>query len=180
MYRIFTLFLLLVAVTASAQDKDKLFGTSEKHEAKHGFILAANGNFDLPGGNIAKEFGLSYRLGPAILYKTTKNWVFGAKSDFILGNIVRQDSLMINIRDKYSVANSTHVYEFINNNGEREGVPIYERGYMIALQAGKIITLNQKHPDNGIVLLTSAGFIQYKIDIYNDNKDIPELQGAYL
>jgi len=180
MHRIFTLFLLLIVTSASAQDKDKLFGTSEKPEPKHGFILAGNGDFDVPGGDIAKEFGLSYRLGAAVLYKTTKNWVFGLKCDFMLGNVVRQDSLMINIRDRYSTADNTHVYEFINNNGEREGVPIYERGYMIGLQAGKIISLNPRRPDNGIVLLTSVGFIQYKIDIYNDNKDIPELQGAYL
>jgi len=179
MYRIFTLLLLLAVISASAQDKDKLFGSGEAPKPKAGFILAANGDFDIPAGDIAKEFGLSYRVGPGILYKTSSNWLFGAKCDFILGDVVKQDSLMINIRDKYSTDN-THVYEFINNNGEREGVPVYERGYMIALQAGKIIPLGKKHPDNGLELLTSAGFIQYKIDIYNDNKDIPELQGNYL
>jgi len=173
------LFILLCAISASAQDKQKLFGNGETAKPKAGFILAGNADFDIPAGNIGKEFGLSYRVGPGVLYKTSSNWLIGAKCDFILGSVVKQDSLMINIRDRYSTDN-THVYEFINNDGEREGVPVYERGYIIGLQAGKIISTSKSHPDNGIELLTSAGFIQYKIDIYNSNKDIPQLQGSYL
>ncbi len=48
------------------------------------------------------------------------------------------------------------------------------------MQAGKIIPVNEIHPDNGIVLLTSAGFIQHKIDIFVRDKDIPQLDGNYL
>ncbi len=179
MVRIFILFFLLSVVSASAQDKDKLFGTSEAPEAKKGFILCANGDFDIPAADMAKRFGVSYRLGPSVLYKTSSNWLIGAKCDFIQGSVVKEDSLMINIRDKYATY-STHVYEFLNSGGERVGVPVFERGYIIGLQAGKIIKLNKSHPDNGIELLTSAGFIQHKIDIYNSNKDVPQLQGDYL
>jgi hypothetical protein len=128
---------------------------------------------------MAKRFGLSYRVGPALLYKTTSNWVFGAKCDFILGGTITQDSLMINIRDKYS-GQSTHLYEFINGNGQRIGVPVYERGYAIALQAGKVIPFKEQHPDNGLLLLTSAGFIQHKINIYDRDKTIGQLRGDYL
>jgi len=60
------------------------------------------------------------------------------------------------------------------------GVPVYERGYLIGLQVGKIISLTKNHPDDGITVIGSAGFIQHKIDIYNTNKDVPALQGDYL
>src|SRR5580692_10394817 len=122
--QIFTFLMLFCVINASAQDKDKLFSLNEKTTPRKGFILDGNAEFDIPGGNLAKEFGYSYRLGPAVLYKTEGNWIFGAKCDFILGNIVKQDSLMINIRDQYSTYN-THVYEFINNDGERVGVPVF-------------------------------------------------------
>ena len=176
---LFTLLFLLIGMSAFTQDKEKLFGTGAKKTKKHGFIINANGDVDVPGGDMAKRFGTSYRIGPAILYKTDKNWIFGAKCDFILGDVIKQDSLMINIRDKYS-GQSTNLYEFINNNGERIGVPVYERGYTIALQFGKIISWSKIHPDNGLVLLGSAGFIQHKIDIYDKDKTVAQLGGQYL
>jgi len=36
------------------------------------------------------------------------------------------------------------------------------------------------HPDNGWVLMTSAGFIQHKIDIFNSTKDIQQIRGVNL
>ena len=179
MRSIFTLLLLLFVLSASAQDKDKLFGTGAPPQPKKGFILNGNGDFDIPAGDMAKRFGLSYRVGPAVFYKTSSNWLFGVKCDFILGSVVKQDSLMINIRDKYS-GNSTHLYEFINSNGDRTGVPVYERGYAIGLQFGKIIALKKYRPDNGLELLGTVGFIQHKIDIYNSDKSVWQLRGDYL
>jgi hypothetical protein len=177
--QVFTLLFVLFAVSAGAQDKEKLFGTGVKKERKKGFIINANGDFDIPGADMAKRFGYDYRIGPAILYKTTGNWLFGAKCDFIFGGIVRQDSLMVNIRDKYS-GQSNNLYEFINNNGERIGVPVFERGYAIGLQVGKIISFSKLHPDNGLVLLGSAGFMQHKINIYDKDKSVAQLTGQYL
>jgi len=179
MGRIFILFLLLGVISASAQDKDKLFGTGAPPEPKKGFILNGNGDFDIPAADMAKRFGLSYRIGPAVFYKTSSNWIIGVKCDFIEGSVVKQDSLMINIRDKYS-GPSTHLYEFINKNGDRTGVPVYERGYAIGVQVGKIITLNKFRPDNGLELLGSVGFMQHKIDIYNSDKSVWQIQGNYL
>jgi len=176
---IFTWLLLLGVVSAYAQDKDKLFGGALVPKSRHGVLISISGNADLPAADMAKRFGGSFRIGPDILYKTTSNWLIGAKCDFIFGNDIKQDSLMINIRDKYS-GQSSNLYEFINGSGERVGVPVYERGYLIGLQVGKIISLTKNHPDDGITVIGSAGFIQHKIDIYNTNKDVPALQGDYL
>jgi len=176
---IFSFLILLFASVAVAQNKDKLFGAPAPPKPRQGVMLNGNGSFDVPAADMAKRFGLSYRVGPALLYKTKQNWVFGAKCDFILGGNVKQDSLMINIRDKYS-GQSSKLYEFLNSSGERVGVPVYERGYVIALQAGKIFSFNEQRPDNGLLLLTSAGFIQHKIDIYDRDKSVPALKGSYL
>jgi hypothetical protein len=169
---------LLIAISAFAQKEEDLFAPGEKAETRKGFILNANGSFDIPAGDMAKRFGLSYRLGPAVLYKTSSNWLFGAKFDFIMGNVTKEDSLMVNIRDKYATYN-TKVYEFININGERVGIPIYERGYAVGLQAGKIFSRSQHHPDNGLVLLTTVGFMQHKINIYDRDKAVLQLRGDY-
>ncbi len=177
--QLFTLFFVFICLMAVGQDREKLFGNGEKKTKKNGFIVSVFGDFDVPAADMAKMFGDSYRVGPAILYKSKHNWMFGAKCDFIIGNVVRQDSLMINIRDKYSNQN-THLYEFINNNGERIGVPVDELGYTIELQAGKIIPISKSHPDNGIVLLGSMGFMQHKINIYDKDKSVSQLREPYL
>jgi hypothetical protein len=177
-FRNYFVLFLLIAASARAQDKDKLFGT-EAPKPRSGFILNGNADFDIPAADMAKRFGDSYRLGPAVLYKTTSNWIFGAKFDFIMGSKIKQDSLMINITDRYS-AKSGGLYEFINNSGERIGIPVYERGYAVGITAGKIIVLNKMHPDNGLMLLATGGFIQHKLDIYDKDKVVPQLRGVYL
>ena len=170
--------LLLLALPSFAQDD--LFGVDSTRHAHSGFIINGNVSADAPFADMAKTYGIDFRVGPSLLYKTKSNWLFGAKCDFIFGNNIKVDSLMIDLRDKYSGSFNGKLVELINTNGEREGVPVYERGYMIALQAGKIINIKKSRPDNGIMLLTSAGFIQHKIDIYVANSDMSQLYGQYV
>ena len=173
--------LLLMVLTGGAYSQDKLFQTDANlPKPRYGFIITGNADFDMPAGDMAKSFGLDYRVGFGTLYKSKKNWVFGAKCDFILGNDVKNDSLMINIRDQYNTSWNGKYVEFINSGGTRVAVPIYERGYSIGLEAGRIFKTSKYHPDNGIMVLTSGGFMQYKIDIYNSNKDVYQIRGNYL
>jgi hypothetical protein len=175
----FIVIFCLLQFSGSLFGQDDLFGPSEHKEARHGFVLNGNGAIDLPGGDMAKRFSNSFRLGPALLYKTTSNWLFGAKFDFIMGKNVSEDSLMINIRDKYQTY-SKNLYEFINNDGQRIGVPVYERGYAVGVSLGKIFSHSKEHPDNGVMVLTSAGFIQHRINIYDKDKSVMQLRGHYL
>lgn len=174
---IFTIVLLLQVNIVFGQDN--LFAPADKKQTRHGFILNGNGGIDMPGADMAKRFGSSFRLGPAVMYKTSSNWLFGAKFDFIIGKNVTEDSLMINIRDKYATY-SHNLYEFINNDGQRIGVPVYERGYAVGAMAGKIFPLAALHPDNGITILTTAGIMQHRIDIYDKDKSVMSIRGQYL
>ena len=174
-----TICCLLWCFGALAQNTDKLFGNTAKVTARNGFIINGNADFDIPAADMAKRFGPSFRLGPALLYKTSNNWLLGLKCDFILGNVIRQDSLMINIHDKIS-ANTGNLYEFINNSGERIGVPVYERGYAIGVEVGKIIPFSDRYPDNGLILMSTFGFLQHKLDIYDKDKTVESLRGNYL
>lgn len=158
------LVLLLFSFNAYAQDE--LFG-SNKQPTRKGLIIGINGNLDFPGGDMAKRFGTSYRVGGSLQYKTTKNWLFGAKFDFILGNNIKDDSLMINLKD----ANG----QVIAQDGQRIGVGTFQRGYMVGVQAGKIINIGKKNGDNGILFLTGVGFMQHKINIFDRTQSTPQL-----
>jgi hypothetical protein len=172
---VFFICLLFICDVSYAQknDDDLLFGTTKQVESHKGWLISANGNFDVPGADMAKDFGSSYRIGPSVLYKTTSNWIFGVKTDFIFGNKVHTDSLMINIKDKYG--------DYILENGARETLTIDERGYMIGIQVGKIVGIGQrkKSKDNGILFMTSLGFIQHKI-LINNPDGVPALNGNYI
>lgn len=174
----YVFILTLLFCTAVVHAQVDLFGPSESKEARSGVLLNINGGFDLPGADMAKRFDNSWRLGPGILYKTKNNWLIGTKFDFITGRNVNEDSLMINVADKY-YSSKQNLYEFINNSGQRIGVPVYERGYAVGLSGGKIFSHSKDHPDNGIITLTSVGFVQHRINIYDKDKTVEQVRGEY-
>lgn len=166
----FSFVALLVSFSSFAQDD--LFATPKK-EARKGLVIALNGNFDMPAADMGKRFGVSYRVGPSMFYKTKSNWIIGAKVDFIFGNKIKEDSFLANIEG--------YEKSHIAFNGYRVNINTFERGYMVGLQLGKIIALNDSRPDNGLMLLTTAGFLQHKILISTKNAgDVPQLSGDYV
>jgi len=36
------------------------------------------------------------------------------------------------------------------------------------------------HPDNGLMLLTTAGFVQHKLNIFDKDKAVPQIRGQYV
>jgi hypothetical protein len=169
-FNLWVVLFSLLAFKANAQED--LFGKTEKKGPRKGWIITLNGNFDIPGGNMAQDFGPSARIGPSVYYKTASNWMFGFKTDFIFGSIIHIDSFLSNVRDRYGT--------YLTATGTRIGIGLYERGYIMALEAGKIIPLSESHPDNGILFLSSGGFMQYKVDIYDATSQVPQLRGEYL
>ena len=162
------LLLIITGLTSFAQDD--LFGTTKTPD-RNGIVIGLNGALDFPGADMAKRFGTSYRLGPSLMYKTKSNYIFGAKADFILGGIIRQDSLLAGVHDKNGL--------FINTDGQRIGIGLSERGYAIGLQAGRIFPVNASNPNNGWLLLTGVGFIQHRINITDLDKTVPQVRDDY-
>ena len=172
MKRAVAAFCLIVGCfTAHAQKDADLFGRSTKVEG-HGFVISVSGNFDIPAADMAKRFGLSYRVGPALLYKTKSNWMFGVKFDFLFGDHIKDDSIAYNIKDADG--------NFYNAAGTIKDVAINERGYATGVMAGKIIPFNKAISDNGLLLLTGVGFIQHKVSFYTRDRDIPQLFEPYV
>lgn len=160
----------MLAGVSGAHAQADLFGATQAPSRK-GFILGVNGTFDIPGADMATRFGLSYRLGPSVLYKTTDNWMFGAKGDFIFGNKIKEPGLMSNIVDTEGF--------FITNQGSRQSVEVLERGWCVGVMAGKIFPLSKYNINSGFLVLTGVGFLQHKINIYDADKIVTQLGGDY-
>lgn len=168
MFRICTIVILLFSLTATAQDG--LFDLKKK-EGRKGVVFAFGTGVDFPGADMAERFGTSFRVGGQVFYKTKSNWVIGAKFDYLFGNNLRIDSLLSNIIDEYGT--------FIGSGAERLSVNIYQRGYIGGVQAGKIFNLGNNNSDNGILVLTTVGFMEHKVFIRDREQSIPSLLGGY-
>jgi len=169
---ILTTAVLTLLFSAPLHAQDDLFGhLSQKTPVRKGFVIGANGTFDIPGADMAERFGLSYRVGPSLFYKTKSNWMIGAKGDFIFGNRIREDSLMYNI--------TTSEGAFIDKTGVLKNAGVFERGFLAGVQAGKIISFGAAKTDNGLFLMTGVGFVQHRIRIVDKNGDFYQLSGDY-
>lgn len=165
----FFLFLFVLAGTRSFAQKD-LF-ESTKLPARKGFLLGANGNFDIPAADMASRFGNSFRIGPSMHYKTKNNWIFGVKVDFLNGGKIREDSMFVGIMDKAGT--------YINQDGQRIGINKYERGYMTGIEVGHIFNTSKSVTDNGIMVMTGVGFMQHKVLIQDKSESIFSLRKEY-
>jgi hypothetical protein len=165
---LFTIAICFVYAFSHAQDG--LFAVPEQ-ETKKGLVIGFNANFDIPMADMAKRFGLGYRIGPSLFYKTKSNWVIGAKSDFLLGGSIREEGFLSNFHHESG--------GLIGSNGMRYGVRALERGYTVGLMVGKIIPFSERNKDNGLLLVTSSGFIQHKILIDDPGGNLNQLRGEY-
>jgi hypothetical protein len=167
-FNFYSSLLLCLFLVSNALGQKGLFET-KKLAARKGFLLGANGNFDMPGGDLKNRFGNGYRLGASMAYKTQTNWIFGVKFDFNNGDQVKEDSLFSGIKDN---ANT-----LINQDGQRLAVNIYRRGFMAGIEGGYIFNTSKTVSDNGIMLLTGIGFMQHKILIQDKGESILSLRG---
>ena len=168
MRKILTAIVLLSVLQANAQDG--LFSL-ERAPARKGVVFGFNGGVDFPFADMADRFGTSYRVGGEIFYKTKSNWLFGAKFDYLFGNKIKEDSLMINISDPNGA--------FISQIGQRVGVTIFERGFLTGIEAGKIFPIGRVSGDNGIMTMTTVGLMQHKIFIRDRDDIISPIKGDY-
>ncbi len=166
----YLLFYLLI-VTTKVIAQDDLFG-GEKKTAKEGFLATFSTSLDIPIADMATRFGISNRVGPALYYKTEKNWMFGVKVDFIFGKQINEPGFLSNLL----FSDGT----LLNANGYRSSTTPLERGYIAAFEVGRIFSIKKSKPDNGILVMTSIGFMQHKIFIANKASDIPQLNEEYL
>lgn len=170
--RVLFLFVFLPVSRLLAQESnDAQEQTPAVKKADALWNLDVNGSIDFPAADMAKRFGTSYRIGVGIRYKSSGNWIYGAKFDFITGNKMRDDSLLINM--------TTSQGGVISQQGDLLNVGLFLRGYMAGIQFGRIFPVLALNKNSGVTNILSLGFIQYKINIFDRDNSFPQLRDAY-
>ncbi len=125
----------------------------------------------LPVADLGNRFGLSSKVGGSVMRKTANNLLFGVDGFFLFGNVLKEDSLAINLFNSDGYITGT--------DGLPADVSLFLRGFLTTFKAGKLFTLNAKNPNSGIFVLGGAGFLQHKLHIVDRNESVPQLQGKY-
>ncbi len=126
----------------------------------------------MPGGDLSDRFGLNNMISLDAMFKTKKNWLFGLSGGFIFGDNVEETGLLDAI--------STSQGGVIGLDGLYAEIRIFERGYQLSANFGKLISFKKPNPNSGIIIVGGPGFIQHKIRIENVGNTVPALRDDYL
>jgi hypothetical protein len=128
-------------------------------------------SYQAPGGDLSKRFFGNSAIGGGYLFKTKKNWLFGADGYFMFRDTIRETGVLDSI--------STSDGNIIDGNGIYADVRLYERGFNMSLKAGKLFPVWGPNKNSGIVFLCGVGLLQHKIRIENPGNGAPQIKGDY-
>lgn len=136
------------------------------------FILQINYAYQIPGGDLAEDYGHNSVIGPEFTYKTNKNWLWGLEANFIFGNDVKKSAEIIEqITDETGFV--------IGLDGTFTNVRPMERGFSALAKVGKVIPAFKINPNSGIVFNFGFGYMQHKIRWDVEGNNAPQLAGDY-
>lgn len=135
-------------------------------------FFSASYTLQIPGGDLAKRFGLNSNVGGTFSIKDKKNFLYGAEFNFLFGNKIKENNIFDSI--------STDVGFIIDNSGEPAEVYLFERGFYIGTKFGKVIKSFGPNPNSGFLFTLGPGFLQHKIRIENPNHSAYQLRGDYI
>ena len=175
---LFVSLFLLLSSTSNGQ------GTTKDNTISQFPIIGISLGYTFPKGDMGKNFSPYVQAGGNFLFKTNKNWVFGAEGNFISGNDnLKDDARREILKGLYNsqgfVPGSGEIQNNINQFNLDAGVTAHNRGFNILLKGGKIFPINKSNPNSGIFLMGGAGITQSKIIYKATAGEIPQLIGDY-
>ena len=129
-------------------------------------------SFQVPGGDVAKRYGVNSTIGVGLMYKTKNNFTFSADLNFIFGNDIKNaDSILWMVETDNGF--------IIDGNGTYALYALYERGYSINFRFGKVFKALRANPNSGLYLMVGAGYIVHRMKIDNQDATAPQISGDY-
>lgn len=176
------LFLLLGTTIAFAQDKpqapeneqDQFVGKDKRISTPFCTFVAG---YTIPKGEMGRRYNSFITLNANLGWKTQENWMymiefgFGFASD----NVKIKDQILSGLM----VDRNTNEPFIVSKEGSDAGVVAYNRNLSFVGKFGKVLSLSQKRPNSGILLLLGGGFLQHQI-VYQSTLEVAQqLEGDY-
>lgn len=134
--------------------------------------IRATFGFQVPGGDLADQFGPSFTIGADILVKTNKNLLLGAEGNFLFGGSVKnQEDILGGLL--------TSEGWIIDQYGSPGELFLYERGYSVMVKLGKVFAVVGPNPNSGLFVTVGGGYLWHKVRIENIEGTVPQVMGDY-
>jgi hypothetical protein len=157
------ILLLPFAIQAQLRITDTIIAT---------FLFKGSYALQFPGGDNTAYFGYNSTIGAGITYKTNKNWLHSLNANFIFGDQVTNRNELLQMI-------TTSTGEIIDGDGTFTSLTLFQRGYHIHFQTGKIFNLFAPNPNSGIFIQGGAGFLSHHIRIESQFGTAPQIEGDY-
>jgi len=141
-----------------------------KDSCYHFMIVGFALEGDLPYGDMSNRYGGNFSAGMPILYKTTKNLIFGVEGNYFFSNNVRENSLD-------NMYNSSSPPTITDGNGNPASVRVNERGFTLYGVIGGVINKLGKNKNSGLLLYAGLGYMQHQIHIADIGRSLPQING---
>ncbi len=136
-------------------------------------MFSANFMMQVPGGDMAKLFGMNSNIGGSFMFKTRHNIFVEINANYIFGSTLKGEAN--HIFDSIATSNGN----IINEYGVYADYNTYERGYFVGAKIGGVTFFKYPNPNSGLLLLVGGGFLQHKIRIEEDGNNAPQMVGDY-
>jgi hypothetical protein len=135
-------------------------------------LFQIQGGFQIPYGDMGEIYGVNANVGFSYAYKSTDNILLGADFNFLFGNTVKdEDMLMQELR------NSTGA--IIGIEGEAVNFLVLERGFSGGFYVGKIFPIIGPNPNSGLMVRIGAQYLEHRTWIEARETEIPPIEGDY-
>ena len=133
------------------------------------FIVGVHGGGELPSSDMVKRFGPDLTAGGTVLRKTKQNFLYGIEGNYFSGATVKEDVLRQMKNAEGSIT---------NNEGYPTDLRINERGLSAQLLIGKILNIDKKNKNSGLIFTFGLGYIQHKVHFYTQENKLASVNGS--
>ncbi|MFI5141353.1 MAG: hypothetical protein ACHQII_03255 [Bacteroidia bacterium] len=165
----FTLVIISIGLSAFSQKRSYSRRGEYKDSCYHVLIFGVHIAGELPFGDLSSRFGGNFSAGMPVLYKTSKNLIFGVEGNYLFSGNVKENPLSY----MYTSANT-----ITNGSGNPGQLRLNERGFTAYAVIGHIIPKTGKNKNSGILAYFGLGYMQHKINIYDVGKSLPQVYGV--
>ncbi len=135
-------------------------------------LMKINYAFQVPGADLAEQYGWNNNIGASFGYKSKTNSTIELVGNFMHGNQVKTIQVIDHLQNQQGW--------IINQQGEESRLLLFQRGYNVGINLGKIIPLIGPNKNSGIHIKIGTGWLYHKIRIENENNLIPQLSKENL
>lgn len=142
-----------------------------KDSVMNAAMLGINYTMQLPMGELAQRYGLSYAIGGGVSFKVKHNVIIGIEGAYAFGRNVKNTDLFENITVDGILA--------IGRDGGLEQISIGQRGFQFKFNVGKIFPFKKPNRNSGILAMVGIGAIQHRIKINVNGGNVVYLDEEY-